>query len=299
MTLVERCKCGYVAIVGAPNVGKSTLLNQILKEKISITCPKPQTTRNRITGIYNREDCQIVFVDTPGIHRAYDMFNKILVDTAISTLQDMDAICFVIDATKESKSLDIFVLNYISSIRIRKFLIINKVDLIKDKSRILPLIDFFTQGHNFEAIVPVSAILGDGIPELIDEIVKVLHEGPKFFPDDYITDLPERFIVAEFIREKIFHLIREEVPYSVAVTIESFREDPKKRRVDIEATIHVEQKSQKGIIIGRGGRMLKEIGRLAREDIEHFLGCHVYLGLFVRVQEKWRQNTRILREFGF
>lgn len=297
--MTEGFRSGYVAILGAPNVGKSTLLNQILKEKISITCPKPQTTRNRIAGIYNTDACQIVFVDTPGIHQARDMFNKILVDTAISTLQDVDAVCFMIEATEEPKEIDLFVLDQIASVSTPMFLVINKIDLMKNKALLLPLMDYYSRKHTFEAIVPVSALLGDGVQDLLDEIKRVLPEGPKFFPEDYITDLPERFIVAEFIREKVFHLTREEVPYSVAVTVESFREDPDRKRIDIEATIHVERESQKGIIIGKGGRMLKEIGRLAREDIERFLGCHVYLSLFVRVQEKWRRDIRVLSEFGF
>lgn len=297
--MTEGFKSGYVAILGAPNVGKSTLLNQIIKEKISITCPKPQTTRNRIAGIYNSDRCQIVFIDTPGIHQARDMFNKILVDTAISTLQDVDAVCFMIEATEEPKEIDLFVLDQIASVPTPMFLVINKIDLMKNKAHLLPLMDYYRKKHNFEALVPISALLGDGVQELLDEIIRVLPEGPKFFPEDYITDLPERFIVAEFIREKVFHLTHEEVPYSVAVTVESFREDPDRKRIDIEATIHVERESQKGIIIGKGGRMLKEIGRLAREDIERFLGCHVYLSLFVRVQEKWRRDVRVLGEFGF
>ena len=292
-------KSGYVTLLGAPNVGKSTLLNQILKEKISITCPKPQTTRNRIAGIYNRDDCQIIFVDTPGIHRAKDIFNKILVETALAALEDVDVVCFMIEASPEPKDIDIFVLDIIKDIQTPIFLVINKIDLLKNKALILPLIDFYKSKHSFEAIIPVSALLGDGVVELLDEIVAKLPEGPKYFPEDYITDLPERFIIAEFIREKIFHLTRQEVPYAVAVTIDSFKENPEKNQIVIEATIHVEKKSQKGIIIGKGGRMLKEIGRLAREDIERFLGCKVYLGLYVRVQEKWRQDTRVLAELGF
>ncbi len=299
-TAVTSFRSGYVALIGAPNVGKSTLLNQILKEKISITCPKPQTTRNRIAGIYNRDDCQIIFVDTPGIHRARDTFNKILVETALGTLNDVDVVCFMVEASSEPKDVDLFVLDIINDeVQSPVFLIINKIDLLKNKALMLPLMDFYKSKYQFEEIIPISALLGDGVPELLDEIIRRLPEGPRYFPEDYITDLPERFIIAEFIREKIFHLTRQEVPYSVAVTIDSFKENPEKNQVVIEATIHVEKKSQKGILIGKGGRMLKEIGRLARQDIERFLGCHVFLGLYVRVQEKWRQDTRVLAELGF
>ncbi|MBW1975586.1 MAG: GTPase Era [Deltaproteobacteria bacterium] len=295
----ERFRSGYVALLGAPNVGKSTLLNQILKEKISITCPKPQTTRNRIVGIFNGPGCQIVFVDTPGIHRARDTFNRILVDTALSTLEDVDVICFMIEASEKPKEMDLFVLEQIQSVNTPIFLVINKIDLLKNKAPLLPLMDFYSNQYNFRAIVPISALLGDGVNKLLDEITSVLPEGPQYFPHDYLTDLPERFIVAEFIREKIFHLTKQEVPYSVAVTIEAFREKPEKNLIEIEATIHVERKSQKGIIIGKNGSMLKEIGRLARQDIERFLGYRVFLSLYVRVQEKWRQDLRVLSEFGF
>jgi GTP-binding protein Era len=292
-------KSGFVALLGAPNVGKSTLMNQVLKEKISITCPKPQTTRNRILGIFNRPDCQMIFVDTPGIHRARDAFNRILVDTALATLDEVDAICFVIEAPEPEREADRFVLEAMAAVSTPAILVINKVDLLKNKAVLLPIIDRYRGLRDFDAVVPVSALTGDGVPELIDALVRLLPEGPRYYPEDHITDQPERFLAAEIIREKVFHLTEQEVPYAVAVTVDQFSEDPERRRVHIEATIHVERPSQKGILIGKGGRMLKEIGRQARIDIERLLGCRVFLGLFVRIQKNWRKDARQMAEFGY
>ncbi len=291
-------KSGYVALMGSPNVGKSTLMNQFLKQKISITAPKPQTTRNRILGILTRTDYQIVFIDTPGIHKARDHFNKILVETALSTLNEVDVICFIVETIRAGRQLDRFVLRNLSDVRTPVILVINKIDLVK-KADLLPIIDTYRQLRDFDAIVPISALRGDGTTELLMEIISLLPEGPKYYPDEYITDQPERFLVSELIREKVFHLTHQEVPYAVAVTIDKFEEKPEKNRIDIEATIHVERDSQKGIVIGKGGRMLKEIGRQARFDIERLLGTHVYLGLFVRVQKRWRNDARILAELGY
>lgn len=292
-------RSGFVALLGAPNVGKSTLMNQVLKEKISITCPKPQTTRNRILGILNRPDCQMIFVDTPGIHRARDAFNRILVDTALATLDEVDAICFVIEAPEPEREADRFALEAMAGVSTPAILVINKVDLLKNKAALLPLIDRYRGLRDFEAVVPVSALTGDGVPELIDALVGLLPEGPRYYPEDHITDQPERFLAAEIIREKVFHLTEQEVPYAAAVTVDRFSEDPERRRVHIEATIHVERPSQKGILIGKGGRMLKEIGRQARIDIEGLLGCRVFLGLFVRIQKNWRKDARQMAEFGY
>ncbi len=292
-------KSGFVALVGAPNVGKSTLMNQILKEKISITCPKPQTTRNRILGIYNTPTSQMVFVDTPGIHRARDTFNKILVETALATLSDVDAVAFIVDVTSKGMDLDRFVLQCLEKLATPVILVLNKVDLVKDKAVLLPLIQRYTEMRAFEAVVPVSALKGDGVSELLGELEKLLPEGPRYYPEDVVTDQPERFLVAEIIREKVFHLTEEEIPYATAVTVDVFKEEPEKPLIRIEATIHVERDSQKGIVIGKGGARLKEIGRQAREDVERLLGCRVYLGLYVRVQKNWRRDRRVLGEFGY
>jgi GTPase len=292
-------KSGYVALIGAPNAGKSTLLNQLLKEKISITAPKPQTTRNRILGILTEPRHQIIFVDTPGIHRARDEFNKLLVETALSALKEMDAICLLIDAMQADREIDELILESLRKVKTPLLLVINKIDAARNKEDLLPIIERYRHVAPFHAVVPISALLGDGVDALRKEIESLLPEGPLYYPEDYVTDLPERFLVAELIREKIFRLAHEEVPYAVAVSIDKFTEVPDANRIDIEATINVERNSQKAIIIGKKGQMLKEIGKQARADIEPLLGCHIYLGLFVRVQKNWRRDPRALAEFGY
>lgn len=292
-------KSGYVALIGAPNVGKSTLLNQILREKISITTPKPQTTRNRILGILTEPECQMVFVDTPGIHNARDQFNRILVDTALSTLSEVDAVCFLMDASGSDREVNDFIMENLKRVKSPLILAINKIDTIREKSRLLPLIEYCRSLLPFEAIIPICALSGDGVPELLDEVRRLLPEGPRYFPEDYLTDVPERFLVSEIIREKVFHLAHQEVPYAVAVMVEQFIEEPGRNLIRIEATVNVERDSQKAIIIGKKGQMLKEIGKQARRDIEVLLGCRVHLGLFVRVQKNWRKDRRALLEFGY
>lgn len=297
--MAEIFKSGFATLIGAPNVGKSTLLNAILGEKISITAPKPQTTRNRITGILTSQGFQIVFLDTPGIHKAQDSFNQILVDTAIATLSEVDVICFVIDASEAHREINSSILEELRGIETPVILVLNKTDLVRNKPDILPIIAKYRELHDFRAVVPVSALTADGVQALTDEIVALLHEGPRYYPEEDLTDQPERFFVAELIREKIFHLTREEVPYAVAVAIDSFSEDSERGIIRIEATIHVERDSQKSIIIGKKGQMLKEIGTQARLDIEKLLGCRVHLGLFVRVQKNWRKDPRMLDELGY
>jgi GTP-binding protein Era len=292
-------RSGYVALIGPPNVGKSTLLNQILKEKISITGPRPQTTRNRILGIMTEPEMQVIFMDTPGIIRAQDEFNKILVDTALATLSEVDVVCFLVDALKACREEAGIVLDSLKHLKKPIILAINKTDLVRNKRDLLPLIDGYRQAMPFHAIVPICALTGDGVDHLVTQIKHLLPEGPRYFPEDHLTDQPERFLVAELIREKVFHLLRQEVPYAVAVTVEQFSERPEQSRIDIEAVIHVERDSQKGIIIGKQGQTLKEIGKQARRDIEALLGCHVFLGLFVRVQKNWRKDPRARSEFGY
>lgn len=291
-------KSGYIAIVGAPNAGKSTLLNQILKQKISITAPKPQTTRNRITGILSRPDCQIIFVDTPGICKAGDEFNRGLVETALSTLSESDAVLFVMEPD-DDRSIHELILENLRRISTPVILLINKVDTLRNKGLLLPLIERWRQRFDFQAIIPISALKDEGTGEVLAEVVKLLPEGPQYYPEDYVTDQPERFFVGELVREKIFHLVSQEIPYAVAVLVEKFTEMPEKNLIEIEVVINLERDSQKGIIIGKGGSMLKEIGKQARLEIETFLGCHIYLGLFVRVQKNWRKDPRALREFGY
>lgn len=292
-------KSGYVAIVGAPNAGKSTLLNQLLGQKISITAPKPQTTRNRIVGILTDSGYQIVLVDTPGIHQAQDQFNRALVDTALSSLNEADVVCFMIEPELGRSHVNDFILENLGKVRTPAILVINKVDLLRDKALLLPVIESYGKRLDFKAVIPISALTGDGVPTLLDEIRSLLPEGPRYYPEDYLTDQPERFFVAELVREKIFHLTHEEVPYAVAVAVEKFTDVPDRNRIDIDVTINVERDSQKAIIIGKGGQMLKEIGRQARLEIETFLGCHVFLALFVRVQKNWRKDPRALQDFGY
>lgn len=292
-------KSGYVALVGPPNVGKSTLMNRMLKGKVSITAPKPQTTRNRVLGILTQPGYQIIFVDTPGIHRTRDQFNRILVETALSTLNEVDAICFCIEVPEEDRDLNGFALETLKRVKTPVVLAINKIDRLRKKMELLPIIEYYQNLRQFHAVVPISALKGHGVDELLTEFLSLLSEGPRYYPEEYVTDQTERFLVGELIREKIFHLVHQEVPYAVAVTIEKFFEDPERNRIDIEATIHVERDSQKAIIIGKKGQMLKEIGKQARTDIETLLGCHVYLGVFVRVQKNWRKDPRILSEFGY
>ena len=291
-------RSGYIAIVGAPNAGKSTFLNQVLGQKISITAPKPQTTRNRITGILTKDDCQIMFVDTPGILRARDEFNRGLVETALSTLSESDAVLLVIEPDYD-RSVNEFILENLRRISTPVILLINKIDTLQHKGLLLPLMESWGQRFDFRAIIPISALEGEGTAEVLAEVVGLLPEGPRYYPEEYVTDQPERFFVAELVREQIFHLVSQEIPYAVAVIVEKFTEIPGKELIEIEAAINVERDSQKGIIIGKGGRMLKEIGKQARLEIENFLGCHIYLGLFVRVQKNWRKDPRALREFGY
>lgn len=292
-------KSGYVAIVGAPNVGKSTLLNRLLKQKISITAPKPQTTRNRIMGILTGADYQIILVDTPGIHKAQDEFNRGLVDAALSTLSEADAVLFMIDPGNGDLSTNDYIVENLRNAPTPVILLINKVDALKNKSELLPLIAKWRTRLDFRAIIPISALNGDGVGDVLDETIALLPEGPRYYPEETLTDQPERFFVSEIVREKIFHLVHQEIPYAVAVGIDKFTEIPERNRIEIEATINVERDSQKGIIIGKGGQMLKEIGKQARREIETFLGCHVFLSLFVRVQKNWRKDPRALMEFGY
>ncbi|MBI5286068.1 MAG: GTPase Era [Deltaproteobacteria bacterium] len=290
-------KSGFVSIIGRPNVGKSTLLNAILGEKIAIISEKPQTTRNKILGVKNLPEGQIVFLDTPGIHRAKGVFNALMVKAALATLKEVDVILYLVEATSPPDG-ELFIIDSLKKVKTPVILGINKIDLIR-KDTLLPLIEGYAKLYPFKEVIPLSALKGDGIDIIIDTIFNLLPEGPRYFPEDVITDLPERFIVAEIIREKVFELTRQEIPYSTAVVVDEFKENPEKGLISIMATIHVERDSQKGIIIGKGGRMLKEIGTRARFDIERLLGSKIYLELYVRVQEDWTEDLRVLKEFGY
>jgi GTP-binding protein Era len=291
-------KSGFVAIVGAPNVGKSTLLNQILGEKISITSKKPQTTRNRILGVVHRPRSQLVFIDTPGIHKARGPLNIRIVETALSALGNVDIVLVMIDVANPDPESEDFLVEKLKKIKQPVVLVLNKTDLVK-KPLLLTIIDKWSKAHSFEAIIPVSAILGTQIEELIESMEAILPQGPPFFPEDTLTDLPERFFVAEMIREKIFRLTGQEIPYSTAVTIDSFSEEKKGALVKIHATIHVERTSQKGMIIGKNGSKLKMIGTEARKEIEQMVGTKVFLKIFVRVHKNWGKDSKALRKFGY
>ncbi|MBI5559930.1 MAG: GTPase Era [Deltaproteobacteria bacterium] len=289
-------KSGFAAIIGRPNVGKSTLLNAVVGEKVSIVSKKPQTTRNVIRGVKNLKDAQIVFIDTPGLHRAKGLLNEFMVKEALSALSEVDCVLCLIDAKKE-KGED-FLIENLKRLECPVILVINKVDLVP-KQELLPIMARYSRLFPFKDIVPVSALKKDGIELLVSIIAGVLPEGPRYFPEDMITDQPERFIAAEIIREKVFELTGEEIPYSVAVIVEEFKEREGKDLVYISAVINVERDSQKAIIIGKKGSMLKDIGTSAREDIGRLLGVRVYLELFVRTKEGWTRDARALKEFGY
>jgi GTP-binding protein Era len=291
-------KSGFVAIVGAPNVGKSTLLNQMLGQKISITSKKPQTTRNRILGVLHRPGSQLVFIDTPGIHKAKRPLNVRIVETALSALGNVDIILVMVDVANPDPDSEALLVKKLEKIKQPVVLVLNKTDLVK-KPALLSIMDKWATAHTFEAIIPISAILGAQIEDLINAMEALLPKGPPFFPEDILTDLPERFIAAEMIREQVFRLTGQEIPYSTAVTIDSFSEEIKGKLVKIHATIHVERTSQKGMIIGKNGSKLKMIGTEARKEIERMVGCKVFLELFVRVYKDWGKDTKALRKFGY
>jgi GTP-binding protein Era len=290
---------GCATIAGAPNAGKSTLLNRILGEKIAIISSKPQTTRNRILGVCHRPGVQIVFYDTPGIFIAKDPLNLKIVDTALGAIGDADVLLAVVDAAHPDPASEALLSEKIRGLKLPAILALNKIDLVAEKEKLLEIIAEWSARHAFEAVVPVSALDGTQVDELIAAIVKALPAGPPYFPEDTLTDATERFIASELIREKIFRLTGEEIPYASAVTVEAFKTAENGKQVDIEATIHLERDSQKGIIIGRGGAMLKRIGTEARRDIEKMTGLKVFLRLFVRVQRNWRKDTKAIERFGY
>lgn len=296
MSVEKEHSCGFIAIVGAPNAGKSTLLNRIIGEKIAITSKKPQTTRNRILGILNKPSSQMIFVDTPGVHKTTKVFNARIVDTAISAMGDADVILLVVDASESDREAEEYTAKKLKEFNKPVILALNKTDIVH-KPALLNLINKWMSRYDFLEIIPVSAEKGDQVDLLIDSMEKALPESPALFPEDQLTDMPERFLCAEIIREKVFRLTGDEIPYSTAVTIDVFTEEPK--MVVIEAAIHVERDSQKGIIIGKGGLKLKEIGSAARADLEVFLGTKVFLQTFVRVQKNWTRDGKSLRNFGY
>lgn len=291
-------KSGFVSIIGAPNVGKSTLLNQLIGEKLAIISPKPQTTRNRILAVKTNPGFQMIFLDTPGIHQARGNLNLAMVRTALATLATVDLILFLVEAHSPGNQNNKRVLEALQSVGTQTLLVVNKIDLVSEES-LARIVERFQGLYQFKGSAHISALYGTGIDDLIAQIVPLLPMGPAYYPEDTLTDLPERFFCAEIIREKIMNLTSEEIPYAVAVTIGSFKEDEQKNLIRIQADIHVERSSQKGIVIGKGGSMLREIGTQARLDMEKLLGSKVFLELWVRIQKKWRKNPRALKEFGY
>jgi GTP-binding protein Era len=292
-------RAGFVALVGRPNVGKSTLLNRLVGEKMAIVSPRPQTTRTRITGIRHLPQAQIIFVDTPGLHQASGRLAQHMARTAERALQDVDLVCFVAEATEKPERLDAESLGALRACPVPVFCCLNKADLVSPKDKLLPLIAAYRTRHPFAEIMPISAERGDNCDRLLDLIAAALPVRPPYFPRDSLTDQPETFWVAEAIREKIFRLTHQEVPYACAVRVEELTERRRPEALYIRATIFVERASQKSIVIGKGGAMLKRIGTAARQDLERFFGIKVYLALRVQVRPDWRKDEKALREFGF
>ncbi len=298
MNLDKYFQSGFVSIIGRPNVGKSTLLNQILGQKIAITANKPQTTRNRILGIHTTKDAQVLFLDTPGIHKATGRLNKYMVEQARSACRGVDAVLFLVEATDRLGGGDDYILELLAGGDVPVILVINKVDMVA-KDKLLPLIAAYGERFPFKEIVPISAFSGDGVDQLVSVVTKMLPQGPMYYDEDMVTDLPERFIVAEMIREQILRKTHQEVPYGVAVQVETFEERPGKNLVAIQATIHVGRDAHKRILVGKGGSMIRTLGKESRLEIERFLGTRVFLELFIKVKKNWMDSERMLREFGY
>ncbi|TJY43419.1 GTPase Era [Cohnella pontilimi] len=290
-------KSGFVAIVGRPNVGKSTLMNQVIGQKIAIMSDKPQTTRNKIHGVYTTEDMQIVFLDTPGIHKPFSKLGDFMVKAAQSALEEVEAVLFLTDVTEELGGGDRYIIERLKNVDTPVFLVLNKIDKVHPEA-LLPLIEQYRKLYDFTEIVPVSALHGNNVNALLEQVGKYLPEGPMYYPADQVTDHPEQFVCAELIREKILLKTREEVPHSIAVEIESMSVG-ENGVVNIGAVIYVERDSQKGIIIGKSGSLLKEIGQLARFDIERLLGSKTFLELWVKVKKDWRNRESVLKSLGF
>jgi GTPase len=295
--MTDPFKSGYASIVGRPNVGKSTLLNRLLMQKIAVTSRRPQTTRNKITGVLHLPNAQIILVDTPGIHQSERTLNEMMVRASVSTFSDVDLILVMLSADVGFCEDDEFVLNSMRGVKTKKILVINKIDLI-EKPALLTLMNDMNQKSLFEEIIPISALKEDGLDQLKSLILNYLPEGPEYFPREMVTNCPETFLFGEIIREKILNLTRFEVPHAVAVVVEDVYEQ-ENGVVQIDGTIYTEKDSQKKILIGEGGNMLKNIGRQARQELEKRLGAKIFLKLFVKVKANWRDQSRSIKEFGY
>lgn len=290
-------KSGFVSIIGRPNVGKSTFVNRVIGHKIAIMSDKPQTTRNKIQGVMTQEDAQIIFLDTPGIHKPKHKLGDYMMRVARNTLAEIDAIMFMVNINEEIGRGDEYIMEMLKHVDTPVFLVLNKIDLVHPDD-LMPKIEQYQTYMDFTEIVPISALEGHNVDHFIEVLKSYLPEGPKYYPDDQISDHPEQFVVSELIREKILHLTSEEIPHSIGVNVDRMIKESESR-VRIEATIFVERNSQKGIVIGKGGEKLKEVGKRARLDIEHLLGSKVYLELWVKVQKDWRNKVNFIRQMGY
>ncbi|WP_017187665.1 GTPase Era [Alkalibacillus haloalkaliphilus] len=296
--MTEQFHSGFIAIVGRPNVGKSTFMNRVIGEKIAIMSDKPQTTRNKIQGVLTTDDTQFIFIDTPGIHKPKHRLGDFMNRSAINTLNEVDVIMFMVNADEGYGKGDEFIIEKLKDVNNPVVLVINKIDQVHP-DELLPIIDTYREKLDFEEIVPISALEGNNTDSLLNVLSEKLPEGPQYYPEDQITDHPERFIISELVREKVLHHTHEEIPHSIAVVIDSIRSRDDKDIIDVQATIIVERNSQKGIIIGKQGKMLKQVGSEAREDIEALLGSGVFLELWVKVQKDWRNRAFHLRDYGY
>ncbi len=292
-------KSAFIAIIGRPNVGKSTLLNYILGEKVAIVSPKPQTTRNRIMGVLTEDEKQMIFIDTPGMHKPRTKLGDFMINSVNKTVDDVDIALMVVDATVEKSPVEEGLIQKIKDDKIPAVLAVNKTDILDKKELLIKRIAELSELCDFEAVVPISAVTGDGVDILKEELSKILPDGPAFFPEDTLTDQPERTLAAEMIREKLLYVLSDELPHGIGVVIERMKERQNAEIVDIDATVYCEKESHKGMVIGKKGAVLKKIGSEARTDIEHFLGLKVNLKLWVKVKEDWRNREGMLREMGY
>lgn len=292
-------KSGFVAIIGRPNVGKSTLLNRIVGEKIAIMSDKAQTTRNKIQGIYTTDDAQVVFIDTPGVHKPQNSLGDFMVKSAFSSLHEADAIWFVVDASMPRGRGDDFIIERLKEIKSTPiYLLINKVDLVDPQTLLDIIASYQVEAPEWQEVYPISATEGDNVPQLLENIINILDEGPQYFDADQLTDHPERFVIGELIREKVLQLTRQEVPHSVAVVIDKIARE-NEEKIHVQASIIVERPTQKNIIIGKQGKMIKQIGTRARQDIERLLGDKVFLETWVKVEPRWRDRPQALQTLGY
>lgn len=289
---------GFISIIGRPNVGKSTLLNRFVGQKIAIMSDKPQTTRNKVQGVVTTDESQMIFIDTPGIHKPRHKLGNFMMKVALNALKEVDLILFMVNAEEGFGKGEELIVEKLKDVKTPVFLVINKIDQVHP-DMLLPYIERYEKRFPFAEIIPVSALEGNNVDHLLSNIKEYLPEGPQYYPADQITDHPERFIISEMIREKVLHLTREEIPHSLAVVIDKIEKEDEKELIHIMATIVVERDSQKGIVIGKQGALLKEVGKRAREDIERLLGSKVFLELWVKVQKDWRNKALHLRDFGF